>query len=47
MRDGEFDFVAGSAHSALAAFPNWQGAKLLAALSQDVIGVKSTSCFSI
>jgi len=36
MRDGEFDFVAGSAHSALAAFPHWQGAKLLAALSQGM-----------
>lgn len=36
MRDGEFDFVAGSAHSALAAFPNWQGAKLLASLAQGM-----------
>lgn len=31
LRDGEVDFVAGSAHSALAAFPEWQGAKLLCA----------------
>ncbi len=36
MRDGEFDFVAGSAHSALAAFPNWKGAKLLASLAQGM-----------
>ena len=36
MRDGDFDFVAGSAHSALAAFPNWQGAKLLASLAQGM-----------
>src|SRR6516165_9741284 len=31
LRDGEVEFVAGSAHSALAAFPNWQGAKLICA----------------
>ncbi len=36
MRDGEFQFVAGSAHSALAAFPQWQGAKLLASLAQGM-----------
>ena len=36
MRDGEIDFVAGSAHSTLAAFPAWHGAKLLAALSQGM-----------
>jgi NitT/TauT family transport system substrate-binding protein len=36
MRDGEIDLVAGSAHSALAAFPNWQGAKLLASLAQGM-----------
>lgn len=36
MRDGEFDLVAGSAHSALAAFPNWRGAKLLASLAQGM-----------
>ena len=34
MRDGDVDFVAGPAHGALSAFPGWQGAKLLAALSQ-------------
>jgi ABC-type nitrate/sulfonate/bicarbonate transport system substrate-binding protein len=34
MRDGELDFVAGSAHATLAAFPEWRGAKLLAALAQ-------------
>ncbi len=36
MRDGAIDFVAGSAHSALAAFPRWQGAKLLASLAQGM-----------
>jgi NitT/TauT family transport system substrate-binding protein len=36
MRDGGIDFVAGSAHSALAAFPEWQGAKLISALSQGM-----------
>ena len=28
LRDGAVDFVGGSAHSALAAFPQWQGVKL-------------------
>jgi NitT/TauT family transport system substrate-binding protein len=36
MRDGTVDFVAGSAHSALAAFPEWQGAKLLCAQAQGM-----------
>jgi NitT/TauT family transport system substrate-binding protein len=36
MRDGEVDFVAGSAHSALAAFPEWEGAKLLCAQAQGM-----------
>ncbi|MFM1814821.1 MAG: hypothetical protein RLZ98_1516 [Pseudomonadota bacterium] len=36
LRDGEIDFVAGSAHSALAAFPDWQGVKLLAAQGQGM-----------
>src|ERR1700757_3135320 len=36
MRDGEVDFVAGSAHSALAAFPEWQGVKLLCAQAQGM-----------
>jgi NitT/TauT family transport system substrate-binding protein len=31
LRDGKVDFVAGSAHSALAAFPDWKGVKLLCA----------------
>lgn len=34
LRDGEVDFVAGPAHVVLLAFPEWQGAKLLMALSQ-------------
>ncbi|MFQ6027830.1 MAG: ABC transporter substrate-binding protein [Dehalococcoidia bacterium] len=34
LREGELDFVAGSAHATLSAFPNWQGAKLIAALAQ-------------
>src|SRR5438105_6512262 len=36
MRDGRVDFVAGSAHSALAAFPEWHGAKLLCAQAQGM-----------
>jgi len=36
MRDGSVDFVGGSAHSALAAFPEWQGAKLLCAQAQGM-----------
>ena len=36
MRDGKVDFVAGSSHSTLAAFPDWQGAKMLCALSQGM-----------
>jgi NitT/TauT family transport system substrate-binding protein len=34
LRDGRFDFIAGAAHATLAAFPDWQGARLLAALAQ-------------
>ncbi|HEV2302122.1 MAG TPA: ABC transporter substrate-binding protein [Stellaceae bacterium] len=33
---GEIEFVGGSAHSALAAFPEWQGAKLLGAQAQGM-----------
>jgi ABC-type nitrate/sulfonate/bicarbonate transport system substrate-binding protein len=33
---GEIDFVAGSAHSALAAFPRWSGVKLLCAQAQGM-----------
>ncbi len=36
LRDGEVDFVGGSAHAVLSAFPRWQGAKLLCALSQGM-----------
>lgn len=36
MRDGRVDMVAGSAHSALSAFPRWQGARLLCAQSQGL-----------
>jgi ABC-type nitrate/sulfonate/bicarbonate transport system substrate-binding protein len=36
LRDGEFDVVAGAAHAPLAAFPNWHGARLLAALAQHM-----------
>ena len=36
MRDGHIDFVGGSAHSALAAFPEWEGAKLLGAQAQGM-----------
>jgi len=36
LRDGKADFVGGSAHSALAAFPEWRGVKLLGALAQGM-----------
>ena len=36
LRDGTVDFVGGSAHSTLAAFPEWQGAKLLCAQAQGM-----------
>jgi ABC-type nitrate/sulfonate/bicarbonate transport system substrate-binding protein len=36
LRDGKIDFVAGSAHSALAAFPEWRGVKLLCAQAQGM-----------
>ena len=36
LRDGTVDFIGGSAHSALAAFPEWQGVKLLCAQAQGM-----------
>jgi NitT/TauT family transport system substrate-binding protein len=36
LRDGAIDFVGGSAHSALAAFPDWRGVKLLCAQAQGM-----------
>jgi len=36
LRDGNIQFVGGSAHSALAAFPEWQGVKLLCAQAQGM-----------
>jgi len=36
LRDGAVDFVGGSAHSALAAFPDWNGVKLLCAQAQGM-----------
>jgi NitT/TauT family transport system substrate-binding protein len=36
LRDGEYDFVAGAAHGALAAFPAWRGVRLLGALAQGM-----------
>src|SRR3979490_994500 len=36
MRDGAVDFVGGSAHSALSAFAEWQGVKLLGAQAQGM-----------
>jgi NitT/TauT family transport system substrate-binding protein len=36
LRDGSVDFVAGAAHGALAAFPEWCGVRLLAALAQGM-----------
>jgi ABC-type nitrate/sulfonate/bicarbonate transport system substrate-binding protein len=36
MREGTVDFVGGSAHSALAGFPEWDGVKLLCAQAQGM-----------
>src|SRR5712671_2156982 len=36
LHDGSVDFVGGSAHSALAAFPEWRGVKLLCAQAQGM-----------
>src|SRR5665647_249717 len=36
LRDGTVDFVGGSAHSALAAFPHWRGVTLLCAQAQGM-----------
>lgn len=36
LRDGAVDFVGGSSHSALAAFPQWQGVKLICAQAQGM-----------
>jgi ABC-type nitrate/sulfonate/bicarbonate transport system substrate-binding protein len=36
LRDGAVDFIAGSAHSALAAFPNFEGVKLICAQAQGM-----------
>jgi NitT/TauT family transport system substrate-binding protein len=36
LRNGDVDFVGGSAHSALAAFPGWNGVKLLCAQAQGM-----------
>ena len=36
LRDGAVDFVGGSAHSALAAFPNFHGVKLICAQAQGM-----------
>lgn len=34
LREGRLDFVVGSAHATLSAFPEWRGARLLAAVAQ-------------
>lgn len=36
LREGELDFVAGSAHATLTAFKDWNGAKLVASLAQHM-----------
>ena len=36
LRDGTVDFVGGSSHSTLSAFPQWQGAKLLCSQGQGM-----------
>src|SRR5205807_546201 len=45
LRDGTIDFVGGSAHPALAAFPDWRGVKLLCARRRACTG--SWSCTPI
>ncbi|MGA8114663.1 MAG: ABC transporter substrate-binding protein [Actinocatenispora sp.] len=36
LRTGEIDFLAGAAHAPMHAFPQWRGAKLVTALSQNM-----------
>ena len=36
LRDGELDYVGGSAHATLTVFPDWNGAKLLVALARHM-----------
>lgn len=36
LRDGELDFVGGSAHATLTVFPDWNGAKLVVALARHM-----------
>src|SRR6266446_1500237 len=36
LRDGRVEFIGGAAHAVPAAFPDWRGAKLLAALAQGM-----------
>ena len=36
LRDGDVDFIGGSAHAVLSAFPRWEGAKLICALAQGM-----------
>jgi NitT/TauT family transport system substrate-binding protein len=36
MRDGDIDFAVAEAHAGLSAFPEWQGMKLLCAISQGM-----------
>ena len=36
LREGKCDFVAGSTHAPLSAFPRWEGARVLCALSQGM-----------
>ena len=49
LRDDALDFVAGPAHATLTAFPEWRGAKLVAALAQKtywllILRSKKWSC---
>jgi NitT/TauT family transport system substrate-binding protein len=44
LRDGTIDFVAGPAHAVLPPFPDWQGAKLLAALAQGMYWLLVINC---
>src|SRR5262244_1082311 len=49
LRDGSVDFVGGSAHSALAAFPEWRGVRLICAQAQGMywfLVVRANLCAS-
>ena len=46
LRDGKVDFVGGSAHSTLAGFPEWEGAKLVCAFGSVALENKTPNSIS-